>query len=356
MSAAPTRRQLRWLAPVLVGGVVAAGVAVPRLAGATDAGDPLPARSAAQLLSDVSTAHVDGLSGTVVTTTRLGLPQLPTTSTGGSAVSLKTLLAGSTTARVWQSGTDRLRLAVDAPFAEYDVVRNGTSLWTYDSASTGVDHVALPAESGTAQPTPDQASLTPQQLADQVLAAVSPTTDVAVGRTSVVAGRRAYELVLDPKDPGTLVQTVRIAVDGQTRLPLRVQVYGTSQSLPAVEVGFTSVRFTSPDASVFSFTPPAGSTVTEKALPAKRAEGSTEPAAPGAGPAVVGTGWTTVVEQAGVTVPASAQGMLDQVARPVPGGRVVTSALVTLMLTDDGRLLAGAVPAARLEQLAAQPR
>jgi hypothetical protein len=36
----------------------------------------------------------------------------------------------------------------------------------------------------------------------------------------------------------------------------------------------------------------------------------------------------------------------------VEGGRVVTSALVTVLLLDDGRVLAGAVPADRLVELA----
>ena len=59
-------------------------------------------------------------------------------------MSLPGLLSGSTTARVWKSGEDRSRIAVDAPFAEFDVVRDGQDLWTFDSASSDVTHLVLP--------------------------------------------------------------------------------------------------------------------------------------------------------------------------------------------------------------------
>ena len=216
-------RRLRVLAPVVAVGVVAAGATLPRLADASGSTPALPARTAAELLEQVSTASVDGLSGTVVATSRLGLPELPSAGGGGSAVALTDLLAGSTTARVWKAGEDRSRVAVDAPFAEYDVVRDGDQVWTYDSASSDVTRVTLPEGQRTA-PAPKPGAATPQELADQLLTAVEPTTTVTVGSAEQVAGRPAYELVLEPKDPLTTVETVRIAVDGETSVPLRVQV------------------------------------------------------------------------------------------------------------------------------------
>ena len=349
-------RRLRLLAPALVVGVVAAGVTLPRLAGASDAPSDLPPRTAAELLAAVSGAQVDGLSGTVVATSRLGLPELPSSGgRGGSAVSLPGLLSGSTTARVWEAGPDRARIAVDAPFAEYDVVRDGTDVWTFDSASSDVTHLVLP-EDGTeppASPLP-QGTATPQDVAEALVAAVEPTTEVRVGRAERVADRAAYELVLDPRDPGTLVETVRIAVDGETSVPLRVQVFGVDQAEPAFEVGFTSVRFEVPDASVFRFVPPAGSQVTEKSLEGVRPQGQRPdgPPAPGSRPQVLGEGWTTVVELSGVTLPEQAAGLVAQLADPVEGGRVVRSAVLSVLLLDDGRVLLGAVPPARLLELA----
>ncbi len=349
-------RRLRLLAPVLAVGLVGAGVTLPRLADAADSSASLPVRSASELLEAVSQASVDGLSGTVVATSRLGLPELPSTGGGGGAVSLPGLLAGSTTARVWKAGDDRSRVAVDAPFAEYDVVRDGRDVWTYDSASRDVTHLTLPEDAGShAAPTPPPSagSATPQELADRLLESVEPTTQVTVGSAEEVAGRAADQLVLEPRDPDTLIDVVRIAVDGETSVPLRVQVFGVGQAEPAAEVGFTSVSFAVPDASVFDFTTPAGATVTEHSLeaPSRRGEPAS-PADPSARPEVLGSGWSTVVRLSGVELPEQAAGLVGQLATPVEGGRVVTSALLSVLLLDDGRVLAGAVPAERLIELA----
>ena len=343
-------RTARWLAPVLAGGVVAAGVALPRMADASDTVEDLPPRTAAELLQAVADAEVDGLSGTVVATSRLGLPELPAADTG-SAVSLPGLVSGSTTARVWKAGDDRARIAVDAPFAEYDVVRDGQDVWTFDSASSDVTHLVLPEGE---QPPAEQGAVTPLDAAEQLLSFVEPSTAVTVGTAAMVADRPAYELVLDPRDAGTLVDTVRIAVDGETDVPLRVQVFGVGQVEPAFEIGFTSVRFAVPDASVFAFSPPAGSTVTERSLESREGQVAPKPERPADGrlPQLLGEGWTSVVALEGVQLPEEAAGLVGQIATPVEGGRVVTSALVSVLLLDDGRVLAGAVPAERLVELA----
>ena len=348
-------RRLRLAAPVLAVGVIAAGVTVPRLADASDASAALPPRTAAQLLEDVAQADVEGLSGTVVGTSRLGLPELPPSGRGrGSALSLTGLLSGSTTARVWKAGDDRSRVAVDAPFAEYDVVRVGPEVWTFDSATSDVTHLVLPEGAQQAPAHDPSVTATPQDLAERLLSYVEPTTTVTVGRAEEVAGRAAYELVLEPKDPGTLVDEVRLAIDGETSMALRVQVFGVGQTEPAVEVAFTAVRFALPDLSVFEFTPPSGSTVTERSLEdhgAAKTPGTTAPQ-PGALPQVLGSGWSTVVETSGVRLPQDAQGMVRQLSTPVEGGRTITSALLSVLLTDDGRVLVGSVPPAQLLKLA----
>lgn len=356
-------RRLRWAAPLVAAGVVAAGVVAPSLAGASDASDDLEPRTAAELLVAVTGADVDGLSGTVVSTSKLGLPELPG-GDGGSAVSLPGLLAGSTTARLWKAGDDRSRVAVDAPFAEFDVVRDGRDVWSFDSASTDVTHLVLP-EAGPeqAQPEAPGTGASPQDAAEALLSFLEPSTEVTVGRAAMVADRAAYELVLRPKDAGTLIDTVRIAVDGETSMPLRVRVFGASQVEPAVEIGFTSVSFEVPDASVFAFVPPPGSTVTERTLPELGAHADTDadalpdvarPDLSGlARPEVIGEGWSTIVLLAGIEVPEDATSMLDALTTPVEGGRVLTSTLVSVLLTDDGRVLAGAVPAESLVEAAA---
>ena len=65
-----------------------------------------------------------------------------------------------------------------------------------------------PADKGapsTAAPKLPQTPLTPQQAANQVLAAVGKTTLVSVQANVMVAGEPSYQLVLAPKDHRSLV-------------------------------------------------------------------------------------------------------------------------------------------------------
>ena len=158
---------------------------------------------------------------------------------------------------------------------------------------------------------------TPDEAAQQALAAIDPTTQVTTAGTAVVAGRQAYELVLNPRTKDTRVAQVRIAVDAEKHVPLRVQVYSTKLANPAFEVGFTAVDFATPDARQFAFTPPPGTKVTESGDTARRHGRLETRAREPAEPKVVGTGWSAVV----VGSPLSAQ-----VRRGQPAARTVERA------------------------------
>jgi len=71
----------------------------------------LPPRSAAQLLVDVQKARLDGLSGTIVQTSDLGLPALPGVA-GNNSSEFSSLVSGSHTLRVWYAGPQRARVAL----------------------------------------------------------------------------------------------------------------------------------------------------------------------------------------------------------------------------------------------------
>ena len=347
---APTRtRLLRWGAPVAAAAAVAVAVVATGVLSA-EADPPLPPKTAAQLLVDVQAARVDGMSGTVVQDSDLGLPALPSSGPGADPTSPLALLTGSHTLRVWYAGETKQRLALLGSLGETDVVRNGRDAWLWSSGSNSAIHYTLPAGKRAAEPTP-HGSLTPQQAAEQALAAVDPTTTVSTDGTRTVAGRDAYELVLAPKDTRSLVGQVRIAVDAETSVPLRVQLFGRASSEgPAFSVGFTQVSFEVPADDQFRFSPPPGATVTEGTLPSAHDQPS-EADLEKAGSAVrtVGRGWTTVVVVSGVTPPdesGSAGAVLQQMPRVSGdwgGGRLLSTKLVSVLLTDDGRLIAGAV-------------
>ncbi len=219
---------------------------------------------------------------------------------------------------------------------------------------------------------------TPQDLAEHLLAKVDPTTAMRVGDDVEVAGRAAYNLVLEPRSDATLVGNVAIAVDGETGMPLSVQVTARGADSPSFRAAFTSLSLEAPDDSLFTFIPPPGSSVKELQVPptgwppAIRNPGMMiTPDQPGgihqhpngthqhpAPPTVTGKGWETVVG-----IPAAAAGgtlagsllkdpLLSQAAVVVPGGRLLSTTLFNVLITDDGRIFAGMVPPDRLQAAA----
>jgi len=358
----------KWLPAIVIPAVIAVGaLAVPLTAGAAV---DLPDKTPEQVLALVGTSTVDALSGTIEQTSELGLPELPTTgptasATAGAASALE-LLTGSHTGRVYLNGQGGIRLQVLDSLAERDLVRNGSDVWLYNSKDNSATHVTLPAKdaAGTDATTPDGMA-TPEQLAAKFLAAVDPSTTVSVGTDGSVAGRSVYDLVLTPKTTGTLVGTVSISVDSQTGLPLAVEVTARGQEKPAFRLAFTELTLGAPDASLFTFSPPAGASVTEQALPDAATLGQKNAATDHAtmeaeakkflaGIKVTGTGWDTVVELPAGSVPAelASSPLLGQLTTAVTGGRVISTALVSVLLTDDGRVFAGAVPSERLQAAA----
>ncbi|MEU5567844.1 LolA family protein [Micromonospora musae] len=367
MSVVKSRPVLRWLVPVAAAiTVIGGGAAVGTFA--AEAEPSLPPRTAAQLLVDLQTAQLEGLSGTVVQRADLGLPPIAGLAAGSNE--LAALASGTHTLRVWHSGPDRQRIALLDTLGERDLIRNGRDLWSWDSRSNTATHRTLGGDaagkpSGDAAP---ELPATPAQAADQALAAIEPSTAVSVGRAATVAGRDAYELVLEPRDEASLVHQVRIAIDSREHVPLRFELFATGSDQPAFEVAFTQVDFRRPDADQFSFNPPPGVTMREeKADRADRADLPARRPATAEHPQVrtVGTGWTTVLvaridaagAKAGAEKPGGAElagvlGSLPAVSGEWGSGRLFTSKLFTVLLTDDGRVLAGAVTPERLYEAA----
>jgi outer membrane lipoprotein-sorting protein len=344
------RRRLRWAVPV-VAAVALASVGPLVTSLQASARGSLPPRTAAQLLVDVQRAKVHALSGTVVETVDLGLPALPSLGGHGGDSRFSSLVSGSHTMRVWYAGPDRVRLALLGQLGESDLVKNAGDVWAWSSSTNTATHWTVPADAGAPSPGPSTgAAMTPQQAADAALKAIGPSTRVATDPTAVVAGRSAYQLELSPRDPRSLVGSVRIAIDGSSHLPTRVQVFARGATSPAFEVGFTSFSTATPAASVFSFTPPPGATVKQGTLPQRGTRTTAPSHLSGAAPRVVGRGWTSVVVAHLGTDTASSGGPLGSVVQALPrvsgawgSGRLLRGPLFSAVLTDDGRVAVGAV-------------
>jgi len=380
----------------------------------------LPARTPEQVLALLAGNKVHQLSGTLEETASLGLPQLPdlgpgstgspgrATPGGPAAAAANPLTAGNIsqllgflttphTVRVYLDGPANQRVQVLDTLAERDVIRHGPTVWTYDSGANTATELTLPnprrpktGAPGALAPGSFEwapgAVPTPAALAAELVKGMDPSTQLSLGSNTTVAGHSAYVLQLVPRTGASLIGKVSIAVDSGTGLPLRVTVTARGQDSAALEVGFSKLELTAPPASTFLFTPPPGTSVTRKSLPALPTKPggftpgtvitrpgaiATPLAAPAPGapandhPAVThhatpkvatsGTGWATIVEAPAGTVPATLSGSpaLAQLLQPVAGGHALSTTLFNVLITPEGAVFAGAVPLAALQQAAA---
>ena len=363
-------RKARWVVPGTAVAVTAAVVAALQIP-AAEASPNLPNRTPAQLLASVSTdAKVPPMTGTVVETASLGLPQLPQT---GNSSSITSLLTGSHTMKVYYQDSKHYRLSIPQPSSETDVIADGSKVSLWDSADNSVTEF-IPSASGAKQAAPQvtQTPMTPQQAASQVIAKVGKTTVVSDQANVMVAGEPAYQLVLAPKDSRSLVGKVVIAIDGKYGVPLRVQLFAKGASSPAFQVGYTALQWVAPDSSNFSFTPPKGASV--DVVNQDQAKSGTGTKQDTSGYGTYGNSWLTVAafpqkdltqglgtgsagssKQQGTFqsnnqgVGVSSQELLNALlgsAKPVSGswgsGTLVTTSLVSMLMTG-GEVYIGAV-------------
>jgi outer membrane lipoprotein-sorting protein len=378
------RKAARYVVPVTVMGVAAATIGlVPALA---DSGDPdLPKITAQQLIEKIAKSDVQQLSGTVKISTDLGLPDLgglesslmsgaPGQGEGGSSADptakLTELASGTHTLRIAADGPDKQKLSLLENAAEYSLVHNGKDVWGYDSKSNEVYH-------GTASDSPErgkdqQPPATPKDFAEEALKAVDDTTSVTVDGTAQVAGRDAYKLVVKPKQSGSTVGAISVAVDAETGMPLKFTLTPASGGAAVVDAGFTQVSFAKPAASTFDFTPPKGAKVTEEKDAGKGSDkdfgkgfekGGPREHAPKAGEDLgkgldgmktIGEGWSSIAtfDTGGEGMPSGQAGgefggFIDSLGDKVTGkfgsGTVFSTRLINALVTDDGKVYVGAV-------------
>ncbi|MDV5147661.1 sigma-E factor regulatory protein RseB domain-containing protein [Streptomyces sp. SBC-4] len=393
---ADTRKASRFIVPVAVAGVAAATIGlVPALAAS---GDPdLPEITAQQLIEKIAASDTQTLSGTFRISTDLGLPlgglaDLGALAGGGGGSSsadptekLTELVSGTHTLRVSADGPDRQKLTLLDGSDEYSLIHNGDDVWAYDSKSKEVFHekahegAGVKGEKGEKPSAPKELPTTPKELADEVLKAAGDTTSITVDGTAKVAGRDAYQLMIKPKQSGSTVESIKIAVDAANGTPLKFTLASVEGGKPVVDAGFTKVDFGKPAASDFDFKVPEGAKVTEGA--AEKGAGSGKPEdfgkdfekefekefggelgglggfgdlGKGGGLNVIGEGWTTIAKiDSGAPAPKTdeapkeIQGLLDSFGDKVTGkfgsGTVFKTKLVNALLTDDGKVYVGAV-------------
>ena len=380
----------RWVPSIAVPAVIAVGaIAVPLQANAID----LPDLSPQQVMVLMQGADVTEFSGTIVKSSNLGLPTLefssmmsedsiaqmeekmpaemadfvPAVIESNTLTQAIELISGSHTIRVYVSGQDKLRAQILDPMSQRDLIVNGNEFWVYDAkmatALTGtIDIEADPAKQAEAEQKvldyADSIALdlsSPEAIADYLVSMVDETSQIEVGKDHSVAGRSAYQLIISPDSPNSLVASAAVSVDSETGMPLKVEIFSTTQVEAAMTVGFESISFGSVDQGLFSFTPPAGTSVetfdADELMATldgyEKPEGYVSDYEVPAEPEVLGSDWDSVVHLAALPadIPQDlmATELFADMLTQVPGGKVFSTPLVNVLLTDSGEVYMGAV-------------
>ncbi len=232
-----------------------------------DQPNPLPSVTAPELLSKMAQAKgVTAVSGDVAW--HNGLFGDSSQVSGMAVLPAQSPLTSSASGRIWVSDAG-LRVESQGSGGDQVVVADKASrtAWVYDYAQNSVKKVVVtgsaPAE--TPSPAPSATMLTPEMISLYLQRLSSQATVEVAGQTKV-AGRDTYQLRFTPTAKDTALGYVQAAVDGQTMLPLQLEVYAKGGTTPVIKFGFTTVSYDPIDASTFTFTSPAGAKVTAKTI------------------------------------------------------------------------------------------
>jgi outer membrane lipoprotein-sorting protein len=244
------------VAAVLVGAVAVAGQS-----------DPLPDIAAPDLMARMAQADgPEAVSGEVAWRNQLfgdvaaasGMAHLPAQSP----------LTASGSGRIWLSDAGA-KVESQGGGGDQVVVVNKAqrTAWIYDYAGNSVRKVVVTGEAPaeTTSPAPDAAMLTPDMIG-LYLRQVARFATVDVAGQTRVAGREAYQLRMTPVADDTALGYVEAAVDGETMLPLQLDVYAKGGVEPVLRYGFTRVSYDAISPDTFTFTPPEGATVKTKTI------------------------------------------------------------------------------------------
>ncbi len=392
--------------------VAASLVLAPIQASAVD----LPDRTASELMTMMDSS-VQGFSGTIVKTTDLGLPLLEMSSmmsadmveemeskipegyeefvpqlieANGITQALE-LIAGTHRMRIYASDLG-VRVQILDPMSQRDLIVTETEAWAYDARNAEAMHTKFDNELTPEQKAEFEAmaegkldELTmkaqidlanPEEVATYLVEQMSEFSSVTVGKDHLVAGRAAYQLIIEPKSSNSLIRSVEISLDGETGMALDLSVFATQQDAPALQIGFESISFETPEASLFSFKAPAGTTVTEidleKELAALQLEIPTQTLSEAElqklreeleaeyegveQPELLGDGWDSVIYLP--SIPGDLpMDMLEtelfaDMITEVIGGKLLSTPVLNVLLTDSGEVYMGSVTIEYLTELA----
>src|SRR4051812_30180557 len=207
----------RLLIPVVVTVAIVAVTTFSRALGAADS-PSLPRMSPLGLAQKVGKSQARAFSGNVRLSVDIGLPRLPKLGSDGGADPLR-LLSGDHLIRVAtdeSNGEKRERVALLDTLSEYDVVRDDSDLWMWDSTRQVARHGSINALTEALLAFASPAELAKMFTGPAAVETALFDTAYSTRQTTRVAGRDCYVLQVTPQVEGTTIGSVRVAVDAAT--------------------------------------------------------------------------------------------------------------------------------------------
>lgn len=171
--------------------------------------------------------------------------------------------SGPRSARIWHSGPDKFRAELQSQNGDQIFVKNGSEVRAYDGASNTLRTGEKPE---TAEQPPEGAA-SPEKI-DEILAEISPTSDLQAGAPVEFADRWVYPLTLEPRDKSlTLVERAEALVDAEAFVPLSFELYAEGTAEPVVRYEASDFEVGPVPDQRFQLETPPGATVEQMEEP-----------------------------------------------------------------------------------------
>jgi len=184
-------------------------------------------------------------------------------------------LTSSGSGRIWASAAGvRVESQGSGGDQVAGVSKATRTAWTYDSATNTVRRWVMTGDAPANEPIPSpSASMMTPAAIGAYLQQLAPYATVDVAGQGVVAGREVYLLRMTSLADDTALGAVQASIDGETMVPLRLEVFAKSGGAAVLQFGFDSVSYDPIDAALYNFTPPAGAQVTTKQVDPSQMKG-----------------------------------------------------------------------------------
>ena len=261
---------------LIIVGIVAflavTGVVVGVVEGRAQGEPQLATIAPAQLLANVvrHTGDATPVSGDLSWKNAvLGLSMLSFAGQGSGDI---TALLSNGSGRVWAQG-GKARFEIQGASGDTTLVGDSTGMWMYAAAgNTATEYTFAPQattkdaeQSGTTQPS-QKAVTDPVAAISDFIQKLAPEATLAVSDQVTVAGQHCYVLSLIPRSTNTVFGSVQVAIDSDTFLLLKLDVYAKGTVEPVFTAGFTRVSYSTLADDIFAFTPPSAAKVEHKTL------------------------------------------------------------------------------------------